>query len=72
VNAAVVEDVKVPQVPISLPTGVKLLLALFLATAASVGLAFFKEYIDPSFRTPRDVEESLDLRLLAAIPKNGH
>lgn len=72
VNAAVVEAVTTPHVPVSLPASVKLVLAILLATAASVGLAFFKEHIDPSFRTPRDVEESLDLPVLAAIPRNGH
>jgi uncharacterized protein involved in exopolysaccharide biosynthesis len=72
VNAAVVEAVTTPHLPVSLPTSVKLVLAILLATAASFGVGFFKEHIDPSFRTPRDVEESLDLPLLAAIPKNGH
>ena len=72
VNAAVVEAVTVPHVPISLPTGVKLTLAILLAISGGVGLGFLKEHVDPSFRTPRDVEDSLDLPLLAAIPKNGH
>jgi len=42
------------------------------AALLSIGLAFLTEYLDPSFRTPKDVEETLELPLLAAIPKNGH
>lgn len=72
VNAAVAEAVSVPQIPLSLPTGVKLVLAVLVAAAASMGLGLLKENMDPSFRTSRDVEECLDLPLLAAIPKNGH
>ena len=72
VNAAVVEAVSVPRTPLSLPTGVKLVMALLVAAAASMGLVLLKESMDPSFRTLRDVEECLDLPVLAAIPKNGH
>ena len=72
VNAAVVEAVSVPQIPLSLPTGVKLVLAVLVAAAASLALGLLKENMDPSFRTSRDVEECLDLPVLAAIPKNGH
>jgi len=72
VNAAVAEAVSVPQIPLSLPTGVKLVLAVFVAAAASMGLGLLKENMDPSFRTSRDVEECLDLPVLAAIPKNGN
>jgi capsular polysaccharide biosynthesis protein len=50
----------------------QLILSLITAGLLSIGLAFVAEYVDPSFRTPKDVEESLDIPLLAAIPKNGH
>jgi len=72
VNAAVVESVSVPKAPLSLPAGVKFVLAVLMAAAGSMGLALLKENMDPSFRTLRDVEECLDLPVLAAIPKNGH
>lgn len=71
VNAAVVEAVSVPRAPLSLPTGVKLVLAVLVAAAGSLGLGLLRESMDPSFRTLSDVEGCLCLPLLAAIPKNG-
>lgn len=72
VNAAVVEAVSVPQVPLSLPMGMKLVLAVLVAAAGSLGLGLLRENMDPSFRTSRDVEECLNLPVLAAILKNGN
>lgn len=71
INAAVAEAPMPPLAPTSLPTGVKLPLAVLIATLVSVGLAFFMEYLDPSFRTPEDVIEYLELPLLATVPRNG-
>jgi len=71
INAAVAEAPMAPLVPASLPTGVKLLLAVVIATLVSVGLGFLMEYLDPSFRTPEDVIEHLDIPLLATVPRNG-
>jgi uncharacterized protein involved in exopolysaccharide biosynthesis len=72
VNAAVAEAPVAPLVPIGLSAWMQLILSLMTAALLSIGLAFVAEYVDPSFRTPKDVEESLDIPLLAAIPKNGH
>ncbi len=72
VNATIVEAAKMPLIPVSLPTGMKLVLAAISATLLSLGLGFLSEYLDPSFRTAADVKEYLDISLLAAIPKNGN
>jgi uncharacterized protein involved in exopolysaccharide biosynthesis len=72
VNAAIAEAPVVPLVPIGLSVLMQIFLSLVAAALLSLGLGFLAEYVDPSFRTPKDVEESLDLPLLAAIPKNGH
>ena len=72
VNAAIAEAPVAPLVPIGLSVLMQILLSLVAAALLSLGLGFLAEYVDPSFRTPKDVEESLDLPLLAAIPKNGH
>jgi uncharacterized protein involved in exopolysaccharide biosynthesis len=71
INAAVAEAPMAPLVPASLPTGVKLLLAVLIATFASVGLGFLMEYLDPSFRTPEEVVEYLDIPLLATLPRSN-
>lgn len=72
VNAAVAEAAAVPMAPIGLPVWVKLLLALAIATLVGLGVGFIAEYLDPSFRTTVEVEEQLEIPLLASIPKNGH
>jgi uncharacterized protein involved in exopolysaccharide biosynthesis len=71
INAAVAQPPIPPLVPASLPTGIKLLLAVVIATLVSVGLGFLMEYLDPSFRTPEDVIECLDIPLLATVRRNG-
>ena len=72
VNAAIAEAPVPALVPIGPGVLMQIILSLLAATLLSLGLGFLAEYLDPSFRTPRDVEESLELPLLAAIPKNGH
>jgi hypothetical protein len=32
---------------------------------------YLSEFIDPSFRTPAEVEEMLKIRVLAAVPKQA-
>lgn len=70
INAAVAEAAMAPLVPASLPISVKLLLAVVIATLASVGIGFLVEYLDPSFRTPEEVKEYLGIPLLATLPRN--
>jgi uncharacterized protein involved in exopolysaccharide biosynthesis len=72
VNATVAEAAVVPLAPAGLPAGVKLVLASVVATLLSLGLGFVTEYFDPSFRTPGEVQDYLDMPVLASIPKNGH
>jgi uncharacterized protein involved in exopolysaccharide biosynthesis len=43
----------------------------FLASLASVVLAFVADRWDPSFRTPEEVESFLGSPVVAALPKNG-
>jgi len=71
INAAVAEAPMVPLVPESLPTTVKVLLAVVVATLVSLGLGFLTEYLDPSFRTLEEVEEYLEIPLLATVPRNN-
>ena len=72
VNAAVAEAATVPLIPDDLPTGVKVILSLVVASLVSIGAGFLTEHLDPSFRTPGEIKEFLEMPLLAAIPKNGH
>lgn len=72
VNAAIAELPVIPSVPTGLPVSMKLILSIFFAALVSLGAAFAAEYLDPSFRTPNEVHECLEVPLLASIPKNGH
>jgi uncharacterized protein involved in exopolysaccharide biosynthesis len=71
INAAVAEAPVAPLVPTSLPTGVKLLLAVVIAILVSMGLGFLMEYLDPSFRTPQEVKDYLEIPLLATLPRDN-
>jgi capsular polysaccharide biosynthesis protein len=46
-------------------------LALFFATLVAAGAALIADYMDPSFRTPDEVREFLEVPVFAAIPENG-
>jgi uncharacterized protein involved in exopolysaccharide biosynthesis len=47
-------------------------LALFFAAFISAGAALIADYLDPSFRTPDEVREFLDVPVFASIPENGY
>ena len=67
-NVAIAVPAQVPVLPARNPSSVVLsgfLLAIFSAIAA----AYLAELADPSFRTPSEVEDTLDIPILAAVPK---
>jgi uncharacterized protein involved in exopolysaccharide biosynthesis len=68
VNVAVAESAAIPVLPIRSRLFVTLLGAL-LAVLISVGLAFGADYLDPSFRTPQELRDTLDIPVLAAVPR---
>jgi capsular polysaccharide biosynthesis protein len=71
INAAIAEAAILPSTPISLPVPTQLLLAMVVAGLSSLSIGFLFEYLDPSFRTPAEVQEYLDIPLLASFPKSG-
>lgn len=67
-NVAIAVPARVPVLPARSPSSVVssgFLLAIFAAIAA----AYLAELADPSFRTPSEVEETLHIPILAAVPK---
>jgi succinoglycan biosynthesis transport protein ExoP len=60
--------------PASAPSKPKVLLNMLLAVAVGlivgIGLAFFLEYLDTSVKTMEDVENVLQVPVLAVVPKN--
>jgi uncharacterized protein involved in exopolysaccharide biosynthesis len=62
-----------PTMPV-LPTrsfSMFLLGGILLAMVLSAGAVFVAEYLDPSFRTPEEVQQYLSIPLLAALPKSA-
>jgi len=70
INVAVVEPVTVPVVP-ARSRPLVILLGLLAAIVVSLGAAVVAEYLDPSFRTPEDIKEFLDLPVLASVSDAG-
>jgi uncharacterized protein involved in exopolysaccharide biosynthesis len=48
-----------------------LLIGLLLALFVSLGAVFVAEYLDPSFRTPAEVNDVLKLPVLASLPRQA-
>jgi capsular polysaccharide biosynthesis protein len=47
------------------------MVAIIVSGLSSLAVGFVVEYFDPSFRTPAEVQEYLDIPLLASFPKSG-
>jgi uncharacterized protein involved in exopolysaccharide biosynthesis len=70
VNVAVAEAAAVPALP-SRSRALILLAGLLAAIAVSVAALAAAEYLNPSFRTSEDVQESLDVPVLASVSIHG-
>jgi uncharacterized protein involved in exopolysaccharide biosynthesis len=70
-NVAVAERPVVPSLPSSSPW-LTLVAGTFLAGLVSMGTVWTKERLDPSFRTPTEVEADLRIPVLAAVPYRGN
>jgi uncharacterized protein involved in exopolysaccharide biosynthesis len=71
VNVAIAEAATVPALPTG-PTPLStLLVGVFLAILAGLGSAFIADYLDSTIRTPDDLEQVLNVRVLSAIPRTN-
>jgi uncharacterized protein involved in exopolysaccharide biosynthesis len=69
-NVAIAVPPVVPILPKYSPWLV-MFLGLFAAIFVAVAAAFVAEYLDPSFRTPEEVMETLKMPVLASMPKRA-
>jgi uncharacterized protein involved in exopolysaccharide biosynthesis len=69
VNVAIAEAATIPAMPSHPPWILTLLLGTLLASVASPALAFAVDHFDPSLRTPDELRETLQIPVLAALPR---
>lgn len=67
-NIRVVQPPTYPLKSIRPKTILNLALGLLFGLCGGIGLAFFLDYMDHSFKSPEDVEEKLNLPALTTIP----
>lgn len=67
-NISVVQAATLPIKAVRPRKLLNLALGFFLGIFGAIGLAFFSEYLDHSFKTPEEVEEKLQLPSFVSIP----
>ncbi len=67
-NIYIVDRAEVPKGPIKPRKFYNILLSIIIGMFGGVGVAFFLEYVDDTFKTPEDVEGKLSVPLLGVIP----
>jgi uncharacterized protein involved in exopolysaccharide biosynthesis len=69
-NVAVAEQPVTPSIPSNSPWPL-LFGGIFFAAMVSVAAVGAQEYLDPSFRTPTEVADELNIPVLAAVPQGS-
>ena len=69
-SVSVIQAALTPLKPIKPRKLLNIILAVFLGGIGGLGIAFFTEYLDHSFKTKEEVENLLKLPVLASIPAN--
>jgi uncharacterized protein involved in exopolysaccharide biosynthesis len=70
VNVAIAQTATVPALPVH-SSAFFILLGVMLAIVTSLALAFVSEFFDPCFQTPEELEDYLNVPVLAAMPKHA-
>jgi uncharacterized protein involved in exopolysaccharide biosynthesis len=68
VNVAVAEAPTLPSTPSGVNPLVLLMLGALTAMVIGIATAYLLDYLSPYFRTPEEVENALDLPVLASLP----
>lgn len=67
-NVKVIEDVRVPEEPVSPNKKLNIAIAFLLGLMASAGISFLMEFMDNTFKTKEQLEETLGIPVIGAIP----
>ena len=68
VDVAVAEAPTLPSTPAGVSSLVLLLLGALTAVVIGTGTAYLLDYLSPYFRTPEEVENALEIPVLASLP----
>lgn len=68
VNVAVAEAATVPALPVRSSRFI-LLVGMLFAVCSSLAAGFIADFLDPSFRTPQELQRTLSIPVLAAVPR---
>ena len=71
INLSVAEDATAPGLPAGPQRALSIALGGLLACFVSIGLGYTADYLDSTFRTPKEVEVFLNTQVLASLPKHG-
>jgi uncharacterized protein involved in exopolysaccharide biosynthesis len=69
-NVAIAVPPNVPLLPAHSPVLITIL-GFILALCSGLAAGYIAEYLDPSFRTPAEVAETLNVRVLGAVPRQA-
>lgn len=69
-NVAIAVPPSVPVLPAHSPIFISIV-GFILAICAGLAAGYVAEYLDPSFRTPAEVSETLNVPVLAAVPRQA-
>ena len=67
-NVRIIEEVELPQNPVSPNKKMNIAIAFLLGLMVSVGLVFLLEYLDNTYKNKEQLEKDLGIPVLGAIP----
>lgn len=70
-SVKVIEQATMPTRPVGLPASLILIIASFMSVLLGVTLAFVFEYLDQTFKSPRDIETYLNVPFLGCVPRKN-
>ena len=67
-NVKIIEEVRIPETPVSPNKKLNIAIAFLLGLMVSVGLSFVIEFMDNTFKTKEEIENILGLPAIGVIP----
>ena len=67
-NVRVIEEVELPENPVSPNKKMNIAIAFLLGLMVSVGIVFLLEYLDNTFKSREELEKTLELPIIGTIP----